>query len=323
MVIGLDIGYGYTKMAYLGATGKRSLVIPSTVSRYIPEKSFGDSFEVIRVNGRPFIVGSDIAGSSRVGSNFVGTEEYFAIIGHCLSRADAAKRILVLGLPPQAYQKDRMQTLKDAIRGMDVCLEDGARLYIPQRVEFVPQGAGIFMAHLRNNGAAQGDMGKTTIIVDIGYHTMDTVLFAKGRYRNDVSRSYPLGVKYLYDKVRDAYIRKYASFLSHDVDGIAEALLRNGRIMHFGETHTLDTGAILDDYYMGRVVHAILDYNASVKESGFVVENIIFGGGGVQYLKGMPGAHVVDEPQVANAEGFMEYGLTLLTAKARGFSDNK
>ncbi len=312
MVIGLDIGYGYTKMAYLGTTGKRSLIIPSTVSRYIPEKSFGDSFEVIRVNGKPFIVGSDIAGSSRVGSNFVGTEEYLAIIGYCLSRADVAKRILVLGLPPQAYQKDRMQTLKDAVRGMDVCLEDGTRLYIPQRVEFMPQGAGIFMAHLRNNGAAPGDMEKTTIVVDIGYHTMDTVLFAEGRYRNDVSRSYPLGVKYLYDKVRDAYIRKYASFLSHDVDKIAETLLQNGCIMHFGETHALDTRAILDDYYMGRVVNAILDYNASVKESGFVVENIIFGGGGVQYLKGMPGAHVVDEPQMANAQGFMEYGINLL-----------
>lgn len=114
---------------------------------------------------------------------------------------------MVLGLPPQAYEDEKVSSLKEAIKRIDIKREDGTRIYLPQWIEFVPQGAGIFFAYLTDNGIS--DVPKTTVVVDIGYHTMDIVLFADGRFKAHMSRSYPLGVKALYDMVRDAYIKRY------------------------------------------------------------------------------------------------------------------
>lgn len=310
MVTGIDVGYGYTKIVAINGAGQRKFIFSSRVSRYIPRKSFRESFEVLHINGVPYIVGENIEGSSRVGFDFVGTEEYFAIIGHSLSKIGAPKKVIVLGLPPQAYNETKIQSLADSIRTADIRLDNGTKIHIPPAVEFVPQGAGIFFAHLTDNGSS--DFSKTVSVVDIGYHTMDIVLFANEQFKASMSRSYPLGVKSLYDMVRDAYIKEYSIFLPADSDNIIERLIRDGSIPHMGKEHRLDTKSILDEFYVGRVLKSLGDYISDAKEHGYVVDRIVLGGGGISYMGNISGATVVMDPQFANARGFMSYGLKIV-----------
>jgi len=311
MIFGLDIGYGYIKLAVFDGTGTRYMIVPSFFGKYIPKKSFNESFETIIVNGSPYIIGNNVEGSTRVSAGFVGSNEYLAIIGYCLSRVSVVKKVLILGLPPQAYDGEKISSIKDVLRHADIRLDDGTKIYLPSRIEFVPQGAGIFFAHLSQNGI--DDYGKTTVVVDMGYHTMDIVLFSGEKFRASMSKSYPLGVKVLYDTVRDAYIKKYSIFISPDRDEIVERLILHGRIPHIGgEEHTLDVGDILDNFYTGRILKAIRDYVSDAKEHGYMVEKIILGGGGIAYVSGVSGVDIVAEPQFANARGFVEYGKKLI-----------
>lgn len=310
MITGLDAGYGYTKVAYFDGANRNGFIIPSRVSRYIPQKSFDESFEAVYVDDKPFLVGSDTEGSARVGFDFVGGDEYLAIIGYCLSRINGVKKILVLGLPPQAYEDEKTRFLKDLVRRAEIRLPDGTKVYVPPKVEFVPQGAGIYFAYLSDNGF--GNLNKTSVVVDIGYHTMDVVLFSDGKFKAHMSRSYSLGVKALYDMTRDAYIKKYSIFISPDRDEVVERFLRDGSIPHPSGVHTLDIKTILDDFYANRVMKIIGDYIAEVGEHGYMVEKIILGGGGVAYAGNVSGAYVMPDPQFGNAKGFMEYGMNLL-----------
>ncbi|MCX5814851.1 MAG: ParM/StbA family protein [Proteobacteria bacterium] len=316
MITGIDIGYGYTKIVTFDGKYNRKFIFPSLVSKYIPERSFKESFEVIHVNGRKYIVGEDVDGSTKAGFNFTATEEYIAIVGYSLSKITAFKKVIVLGLPPQAYDDARIQHLKEVIMKMEVRTEDGTKIYMPSTIEFVPQGAGIFFSHLTTGNGAS-DFSKTVAVVDIGYHTMDVVLFDKEYYKAHMARSYPLGVKSLYSMVRDAYIKKYGIFLSQDNDRIVERLLKYGRISPVilpegdHDKHTIDTEEILNEYYLGRVKKSIAEYVSDATENGYVVEKVVFGGGGISYMGGLSRDSVVVDPLFANARGFTEYGLKL------------
>jgi hypothetical protein len=115
--------------------------------------------------------------------------------------------------------------------------------------------------------------------------------------------------------VRDAYIKKYGIFLSQDNDRIVEKLLKDGQISPVvlpegsHEKHTIDTEEILNEYYLGRVKKSIAEYVSDATESGYVVEKIVFGGGGISYMGGLSRDSMVADPLFANARGFMEYGL--------------
>ena len=306
MVIGLDIGYGYTKTIFLNGDAEQRFIFPSRVGTYIPKKSFNESFDTVVVNGKQYIVGNDTEGSSRLTADFVGTDEYLAVIGYSLSRANIIKRIIVLGLPPQAYEEERINFFKERIRQADIRLSDGTKIYLPERIEFIPQGVGIYFAYLTENGLA--DTERTSVVVDIGYHTMDIVLFAGGKFRAHMSRSYPLGVKVLYDMIRDAYIKKYSIFVSPDRDELVEKLLSTKSVPHLDEMHTIDVQSILNDFYTGKIIKTLGGYISDAEEYGYMIERIILGGGGIWYMGNVSGAYVVRDPQMANAKGFMEYG---------------
>lgn len=56
-----------------------------------------ESFEVLYVNDKPYVVGSDIEGNARLRSDFVGAEEYFAVIAYSLSRVEMVKGLWYWG----------------------------------------------------------------------------------------------------------------------------------------------------------------------------------------------------------------------------------
>jgi len=310
MVTGLDIGYGFTKMVSLDVNEVKKTIFPSYVSRYIPNNghgSFGCDYEVIKVNGKDYIVGSDMESSTRI--DLASTDNYLAIIAYAVSRIESVRKTLILGLPPQAYEGGRIDSLTAKIREMDVKLASGRSLYIPPIIDYVPQGAGIFFSYLTGNGGEAQD--SNVAVVDMGYQTMDVVTFSGGRYRGELAKSYPLGAKALYSKVRDAYVKKYAAYIPEDSDNIVEILLKGEAINHLGEKREIDTKSILNDFYVNKILDVLGKYVNFLEEHKIELDKIVLGGGGIAFLGNVSGAEIVPEPQFANARGFFEYGMKL------------
>jgi len=146
-------------------------------------------------------------------------------------------------------------------------------------------------------------------VIDVGFYTLDATLYNRGRYIVEAARSYPFGVNVLIEKVKNEYSRVYRSFIS---DEIAERLIRSGKFVHMGVKYTLDVGKLRKDFIKSYVMRAISEFAATVKELGSEVNHLLLGGGGVHCLGEVSGAKVVEDPQMANAVGFCEFGKRLL-----------
>ena len=59
-VLGLDIGYGFTKSFTVASEIQRKLIFQTLVSLYTPEISFGIEIRTIRVNGKRYAVGEEV-----------------------------------------------------------------------------------------------------------------------------------------------------------------------------------------------------------------------------------------------------------------------
>lgn len=304
MIVGLDIGYGYTKVAC--STG-RMFKFKTLVTKYIPQNIFPDDRQLlINVNGVKYIVGEDagdIIGDFTVGEDFVGTDEYYAIIGKVLSEIKEKVRLLVLGLPPGLYTEQRTKYLIRGLLSTIMSTSEGDRIITPDEVIYIPQGSGIYFHYVLSNGLKnQGD----TVVVDVGHYTVDMVCFSStGRFINDAARSYPLGNKILFDKVREHFSRQYGTFVS---DELVEQLIRNKSITHFGTVYNFDADQIVANYYQDQLMRAVKEYAALLKQHRRAVSHIVLGGGGIVWAKNIQGAEIVDNPQMANAIGYMKYG---------------
>ncbi len=59
-VLGIDIGYGYTKSFSVTPDIQRKLLFPTAVSSYAPDISFGIEIRTMRVNGKRYAVGEEV-----------------------------------------------------------------------------------------------------------------------------------------------------------------------------------------------------------------------------------------------------------------------
>lgn len=304
MIIGLDIGYGYTKVA---TNNNRLFIFKTAVSRYIPDKIWGNNANPVVVNKNQYLVGEEatehIIGNVAVSDDFVGTDEYYAIIAKVLENVAIQAKVLVLGLPPGLYTENRTTELVKKFRSIEMQDKQGNAIPLPQNIIYIPQGSGIYFSHIL--GGYSGDFHINVAVIDIGYYTLDAVCFTKGRFLDGAAKSYPAGSKFLIDRVKEAFGRHYGSFIS---DSLCEALLKNGKISHFGKEYSLDTKSIINQYYHDQVMKAIKDYANSLKQYGTTIDKVIIGGGSVIWAPEIKGAVLVSNPQMANAIGYMKYG---------------
>lgn len=318
MVVGIDIGYGYTKVCVTDGNTYQETVFPSLVSEYIPTEGFQSKpLDMVSINGKPFVVGEDVKdtliGPYRVDKTFLDKPEYYAIIGYILQKIKQRVNVMVLGLPPSFYTKETVTAMKVKLQSQQMKRSDGTTILVPEVIEYVPQGAGIFFSHLSNsnNGIIKGE----TAIIDIGYYTVDATLYSNGKYISEAARSYPFGVNVLIDKVKNEYSRVYKSFIA---DSIAEQIIRTGEFTHMGTKHTLDISHLVKDFLNTYLMRAIGEFANSIKGLGMKIDHLLLGGGGVFCLGSVSGAEIVKDPQMANARGFCEFGKKTLTDKLAG-----
>lgn len=305
-VMGVDIGYGYTKVC----GDKLSKVIPSQIAKLKTRGAFGTYSDTITVNGQTFVVGDDIdnIGDYSVSSEFLGTSEYLALLGRALTLSKSTA-VLVLGLPPGLYDEERIEKLEKIILAANIVAGNGDKVPVPEAVKFVPQGAGIYFDYIgssqqRNMQARSGNI----VIIDIGSYTLDIVLFSSGRYIAGAARSYPLGISKLLNSIKTQFSKIHGVFLNNDDN--AMKLIREGSYTHFGKTYNMNIEPLLDEYINQKVVKAVRNYASELREStNKSVDEIVIGGGGVNCIgQLMSQAVIIEDPQMSNARGYYQYG---------------
>ncbi len=308
-VIGIDVGYGYTK-SFISANGiQRKLVFPTAVSPYAPSVPFGVKIPAIRVNGKRFAVGEELVINglpyeNTVREDFVGAPSYMAVLGHVLSHTGFYGKVMVTGLPPTFFGKERAEELSERIKKQWFVDEFGKPVPIPETIKIIPQGSGIFFSYVVNY---PGIFEKNVLVVDIGYYTLDVVFFSGGKYIAEAAASFPMGAKRLYDEVRKAFERTYGTFAKDDES--IEELIKYGKYTHLSGEYQLDVANVMDSY-RAMINTTIKSHTGKVAKK---INYVLVGGGGINlFRETMSGVIPVEDPQFANAIGFHEYGKQFL-----------
>jgi hypothetical protein len=323
-ILGVDIGYGYTK-SYFSKISFDSQdffsfdLFPTAVSKFITKTSFSANQIIVSINNEDFIVGEN-ALREGVGlintrrTDFVGSDAYCAALAYALTKTLKAPDILVLGLPPGQYSKEYCNFLTSYIQSVKVKTSDDGDIRFPNFIKFIPQGAGIYFSYVRGGNA--DNLNKKVAVIDVGYYTLDTLFFVKGKYVENSARSHQLGVSKIYEQVKKEFCSTYRTFIKNDET--VERLLFDGKVNVAGKEYTLETSKILDSYNT-EVMSLIGNY---IEELPDEADLIIAGGGGVRFLKnGISGKikiNLVSQPQYANARGYFEFGRHVMNARGEG-----
>lgn len=312
MIVAIDIGYGYTKTC-LSPNGSKSDYLdgmfPTAVSKYIPDADgFGEAPVVVTVNGVRFSVGDSAAREGKTintrTKDFVGSAAYLAILGYAIEKSVYKSKVLVLGLPPAQFTEDFTESLTKKIRVAEIIGTSGQAVVIPPVIKWVPQGAGIFFAHVRNGGS--DDFLKNVVVLDNGYYTLDKLFFIKGRLVKSLAISEPLGVSEVYERIKDRFLKEHKIFLKSDDS--CDKLIKEGKITLTGFEYCLDVKGIVD-LYSSRLIASIEEYIHNLSAEA---EVIIGGGGGIELIDDTQlekfNIKKCSRSQMLNAQGYYAYG---------------
>lgn len=305
MFAGIDTGYGFTKVVY---GDNETFLFKTAVEPYIrSEKRFGGRPDVITVRDKSFIVGPDSDLNWQVTKDFIGSEQYYAVIGYCLHKIHTitgkALTGMALGLPPAMFNERKTILLTEELHRAGL-MANGKAIAIPQKVVFVPQAVGAYIDFISSNPGYASD---NVVVIDIGYYTLDVVFLRQGRFVPDASKSYPSGVEFLLEKISDEFTNRYGLFINR---ALAETILKKGALVDFGKEYKFNVEEILHSYYIPKIISRIKEYAFYLRKrfETDTIKAVVIAGGGAVYVKDMlDGATVLPEPQFANARGYKIY----------------
>jgi hypothetical protein len=316
-VLGIDIGYGFTKSFYFQRSIKsKSMFLfdlfPTAVSKFIPKATFSDMDTTVQVNNEVFIVGEP-AIREGVGiintrqSGFVGSNAYCAVLSLALERTIRNPDILILGIPPGQYNKEYVNGLIAKIMSSKITLSSKKDITIGHIIKFIPQGSGIFFSHVCNGG--DDALNKSIAIVDVGFYTLDTLFFVNGKYVENSARSFQLGVSRLYEQVEKEFQNQYRIRLKNNKT--IDQILKTGKVRIMDKTYEFDAGHILESYNI-QVSTNLASYIENLPDE---VDTLIGGGGGVCFIDNCAFKYkmtITEHPQFANARGYFEHGKHIM-----------
>lgn len=303
--VGIDIGYGFTKIYRDGDPYR----FPTAVSEFNRETTFSD-LRLVRVNGNGYIVGEQ---AEREGNNvrtrttgFVASPAWIAVLSHALNKAGYTSGDIILGVPPKDFTKAYRQQIIDSMKGSRIFIGDMDNPYkFNGNVRIIPQGAGIFFRHIRDN---QGDFKKNVVVIDVGHFTVDFTYFSEGKYVESAAESEEMGMSKLLDEICDRFYHvNNRTRIGHRE---ALLLLKNDELKYLGNTYRLAEKAGLVESYGRRLADMIDEY---FRKLSLKPDIGIIGGGGGMFLKGFLEADhsfaLVDNPEFANAMGYWIFGM--------------
>lgn len=340
MIVGVDIGYGYTK----AASGSREVAFPSVVGkaeriRYQVDldRPLGDQ-EGGGAGGIGDGIGDGIAIITEEGDRFVGELAllqsrihwtlldrsrvqdpsarllFLSALSELVGAADQEVSIrVVTGLPVQWYA-DR-EKMVEQLGGRHVLRRVNGRQVVQRfsvaEVLVMPQPFGsLFNTILGPHGQivdealARGRLG----VVDIGTFTTDYVLVDGLRYIEKGSGSISTAMSRAYQLIGRSLLDTFGLDLRlHEVD----RAVRRGAVTVFGEERDI---AWLARPALDAVAEEVLAQAGTLWGDGRDLKAILVTGGGAVALgdrigRRYPHARVLPDAPMANVRGFERYGL--------------
>lgn len=326
MVIGLDIGYGFTKVT----DGAREICFASVVGkaeriRYrsdlAREDGAGSGMVLITEEGECFVGELALLQSrlrwtlldrSRVGER---SARLLAIAALCaVTDPDGeAKLDLVTGLPVSWYGDK--EVLTSALQGRHVVRyrigekERIARLDVG-RVLVVPQPFGSLFSRIIDDEGVLVDeelAGGRVGVIDIGTYTTDYILVDRLRYVERGSGSIPSGLSQAYRLLAQAIEDRWGLTLAlHEVDRV----VRDGAVRVFGMQEPI---ADLTKPIFSALAEEVLAEAISLWGDGRDLDAVLVTGGGAAVIgdrvaRRFPHAQLLGDPAMANVRGFWRYG---------------
>jgi plasmid segregation protein ParM len=328
-VVGLDIGYGNTKLVYSHGHMREavSIVRPSGAAplEMLEDradgrgKAIGNGVPVL-VDGAPWVAGieSNVIKPSytrEMTDEYPASKDYRALFHAALAMIGATTvDHLVTGLPVVEYNKPgKADALQRRLQAVHHVAED--RTVEVRKVTVMPQPAGAYFEQLARWLSTPADAGAasrpefTVLAVDPGHYSVDYVLFRQGILSTGSSDSSPLaGSAVIEEALRQIFNltgrRLPASTIESAVRRQATILEVGARSVQLGPLYERAATKVVEQVVKGVIARLGPDRDQ-------VNRVILAGGGAPLYLAAMRARFaeegqviVMPEPILANARGF-------------------
>ncbi len=314
---GVDIGYGFTKVAIAGRT---PLVIPSIVGsneELSYRSDIGDRIKLIplTLNGHSYLVGEAAKRFSRhryriFDSTWAESPYYLLLFVSALTRIEKSAgepAAVVTGLPVSHYTQERVKQIQNLLgQSHNVRTSSGEISVKVEKVKVIPQPFGSFFDLILNDEGKLKDPDKVRErvgVIDIGFQTTDLAL-ATPQFVEASSGSLEVGVRSIADQLSRDLSRKYSITLDTTE---AEEVLRLKAVKFFGESINLSD---MIEERTREVSEVILSYAHSLWGRGEKLNRLILTGGGANifrcYFSGYPNLHVPEESSLSNVRGYLK-----------------
>lgn len=330
-VIGLDVGFGFTK-----ATNGRETQVFKSVIGDAAEATFSEQLlpgkaslgRHLQINGEMFYVG-ELAEQQSRGRGFTLDANQFLskyaktlAISACAPLADAAPVRIVTGLPISFFRKHK-DTLTQLLQQRHSATlfkpggEKEERVINVEKVRVIPQPFGaLFNLMLNDLGkpVSQRFITEKIGVIDVGFRTADYSISDKTRYSERGSQSTDSGISVAFQALANALQEK--SGVSIELFRLYDAVTR-GTIKIKGKRY--DITALVKQAFTALATRVSTEANRLWADDWDVDAIVISGGGGAvlaPYLAPLLEGEVIPVPpeqdaRLNNVQGYQKYGLHL------------
>lgn len=220
---------------------------------------------------------------------------------------DCLELVLGTGLPVKYYggQKVDFEKLINQLDGVIVQYKNRKPKVLKIIKTYVlPQSAAVALNHKKQFEEAQ-----ESIVLDLGWNTLDVAAFDRIKLKTGRHATYPLGVGKLYSDLAQTISAKYKLEKSRYQ---IEQILKDGYVIVKGTKMSIDFLEPIIQQHLNKIYEAVNgDFNSELNGAGAV---FLIGGGFEAFgnrFKNMNIGNVVllDNAQFANAEAFKEIAL--------------
>ena len=314
-MIGLDIGFGDVKVAYLDGAEIKTFKF----SNALRTKRSGsgtmepDAFEYEYL-GKSLIITPAPHHSNMPTTTIDYLMKYSPLLAYRALKGPEMKDVTVkdnriaVGLPigyfTDKYRQELISGLTRVIVNKDV---------VDSAVSVLPQAVGIqFDFRLDAKGRAAKGTEIDGVILDIGYNTVDVVIMEKGNAVGDESDMLPgMGITWAVQELQKVLKGEFPGYSTSDQ--ICKEALLTRSLRHQGEM--VDLSVKIDEIMENYIEH--LKYEIESKWGKYInsSEKLILAGGGSYYLKAnkhlLPESfqkvlHIPENPEFANARGYLK-----------------
>ncbi|KZC39854.1 hypothetical protein RHOFW510R12_01010 [Rhodanobacter sp. FW510-R12] len=322
-LVGLDVGYGNLKACgmVLGTESVDVVKLPvgaapldqaPTLLNNEPDLRGG---EAVTIQGLPWVGGTDpmiLQGFTRQADrSYITSPEYLALYYAALARLGYDHvGILVTGLPCDQYDgpdsKMIRQRLGERLKGEHRI--SPTRTVRVDRVFVMAQPMGTYASVFHDQATL--DDGRTVLVIDVGFYSVDWVLMQGGSVRGGTAQTNPAAT----GRILELAARQISE--NHDGAQVSvnrlEAAFRSGQEQLRLGVHTVAYRQYIDQaaaVVSRQVMSAVL---ASVRDLGDVIDSVILTGGGAGLFE--PAARLsfrasdvrmTADPVMANAQGYL------------------